>query len=62
MARISKWELVVGRGLEAEPPASGGKGVWGKPPALGDFCNFLIKITNFYANLGQNSYFKAIFN
>jgi len=27
---------------------------------LGDFCNFSIKITNFYADFGQNSYFKAI--
>jgi len=30
-------------------------GVW----ALGDFCNFSIKITHFYAYFGQNSYFKA---
>jgi len=27
---------------------------------LGDFCNFSIKITHFYAYFGQNSYFKAI--
>jgi len=25
-----------------------------------DFCNFSIKITQFYAYFGQNSYFKAI--
>jgi len=31
-------------------------GVW----ALGDFCNFSVKITHFYAHFGQNSYFKAI--
>jgi len=41
--------------------AAGGKEVWGaKSPALGDFCNFLIKTTHFYAYFGQNSYFKAI--
>jgi len=28
--------------------------------ALGDFCNFVIKITYFYAYFGQNRYFKAI--
>jgi len=32
-------------------------GLGAKPPALGDFS---IKITHFYAYLGQNSYFKAI--
>jgi len=26
-----------------------------KPPALGDFCNFSIKMTHFYAHFGQNS-------
>jgi len=31
-----------------------------KVPALGDFCNFSIKITHFYAYFGQNGYFKAI--
>jgi len=30
------------------------------PQALGDFCNSSIKIRHFYANFGQNSYFKAI--
>jgi len=34
-------------------PMSGGK-------ALGGFCIFSIKITNFYAHFGQNSYFKVI--
>jgi len=29
-------------------------------PALGDFCNFSINITHFYAYLGQNNYFKVI--
>jgi len=40
------------------------EGVWlgsgGRAPALGDFCNFSIKITHFYADFGQNSYFKAV--
>jgi len=27
---------------------------------LGDFCNFLTKLTHFYAYFGQNSYFKVI--
>jgi len=27
---------------------------------MGDFCNFSIKITHFYANFGQNSNVKAI--
>jgi len=31
-----------------------------KPPALGDFCKFSIKITHFYAYFDQNNYFKAI--
>jgi len=31
-----------------------------KLPSLGDFCNFSIKITHFYAHVGPNSYFKAI--
>jgi len=30
------------------------------PPALGDFCNFLIKITYFLYTFRQNSYFKAV--
>jgi len=57
-------------GLGAKLPAAGGKGAEGgvlaaDPPVLGDFCNFSIKITNFYAyvvyaHCGQNSYFKAI--
>jgi len=37
--------------------------IWGlgaKPPALGDFSNFLLKITHYYAYFVQNSYFKAI--
>jgi len=34
---------------------------WGaKLPALGNFCNFSIKINHFYINFSQNSYFKAI--
>jgi len=63
--------LEFGRGLGAEPPAAGGhwvsggfaaggKEVWERGPALGDFCNFLIKITYFYVYFGQNRYFKAI--
>jgi len=28
--------------------------------AIGDFCNFSIKIAHFYAYFGRNSYFKAI--
>jgi len=48
--------------------AAGAMGVWGqspqspeaKHPVLGDFYNFIIKITHFYAYYGQNSYFKAI--
>jgi len=48
-------------------------GVWGQmpsrrrqgglrtePPALGNFYNFSMKITHFYACFSQNSYFKAI--
>jgi len=31
-----------------------------EPSALGNFATFLIKITHFYANFGQNSYFEAI--
>jgi len=31
-----------------------------RAPALGDFCNFSIKITHFYTCFGQNGYFKAI--
>jgi len=38
-------------------PAAKSKGVW--PPALGNFCNFSIKVTHFYTRFGQNSYFKA---
>jgi len=61
-----------GGGLGSEPPAvgghwgsggfaAGGKEVWERGiPELGDFCNFLIKITYFYAYFGQNRYFKAI--
>jgi len=54
--------------IGGEPPAaeghwgSGGKqgGLGEESPALGDFCNFSIKRTHFYAYFGQNSYFKAI--
>jgi len=63
------------RGLEAESRflSTSNPGVWGEVPsrrrqddlgakltALGDFCNFLIKITQFYAYFGQKIYFKAI--
>jgi len=34
--------------------------VGAEPPGLGDFCNFSVKMTYFYAYFGQNSYFKAI--
>jgi len=45
-------------GLGASPPEARRSG--NGAPALGDFCNFLIKITYFYAYFGQNTYFKAI--
>jgi len=32
----------------------------GGAPSAGQFCNFLIKITHFYAFFGQNSYLKII--
>jgi len=35
-------------------------GVGAKPPALGDFCNFSLKITHFYAYVGLSNYFKSI--
>jgi len=41
-------KILIGGGLRAEAPT------------LGDFCNFSVKITYFYACFGQNSYFKAI--
>jgi len=64
----------VWQGLGAEQPAAGGHsgsgakapsrrrqgGLGAETPSLGDFYNFSIKITNFYAYFGQNSYFKAI--
>jgi len=36
-------------------------GVWGRirRTAPGNFCNFSIKITYFYAYFGQNGYFEA---
>jgi len=40
------------------PPKARGSG--NGAPALGYFCNFLIKITYFYAYFGQNRYVKAI--
>jgi len=48
--------------LGVKTPASKGKGglAGGKAPALGEFCNFSIKITHFYAYFGLNSYFKAV--
>jgi len=75
VARISQWGRGW-RGSGGGAPAAGGhfrRGFGDKasnrrrqgdlgaePPALGDFCNFSIKITYFYAYFGQNSYFKAI--
>jgi len=37
-------------------------GLGAEPPALGDFNNFLIKITCFYAYLGLNFSFKTYGN
>jgi len=38
-------------------------GLAAKPSALGDFCNFSIKIiTHFFAYFVQNRHFKAIIN
>jgi len=34
------------------------RGLEEKPSALGDFCNFSIKTTQFYVYFGQNSYMK----
>jgi len=61
------------RGLRAPLPAAGNWGSRGKassrrrqedlgekPSTLGDFCNFSIKITQFYAYFDQIRYFKAI--
>jgi len=50
-----------GGGVGGGTPAGGGVGGGGggAPPALGDFCTFVIKITYFYAYFGQNKYFKA---
>jgi len=36
------------------------RGMGAKPPALGNFCNFSIKITQLYAYFGQNRFFKTI--
>jgi len=45
-------------GLGANPPAAGG---WGfRSKTLGNFCNFSIKKTHFYAYFGKNSYFYSI--
>jgi len=50
------------RGLGANPPAAGDRRVLGgrSSQRWGDFCNFLIKITHFYAYFSQNRYFKVI--
>jgi len=32
---------------------AGGEGLGAEPPALGDFCNFSVKITHFYAYLAK---------
>jgi len=45
-------------GLRYAPSRLRKEGLGGDPSALGDFCNVLIKITQFYAYFGQNSYFK----
>jgi len=37
-----------------------GEGLGAEPPPLGDFCNFSIKITRFYAYFGQNNYFEGM--
>jgi len=54
VARISQW----GGGLAVFFGRSprGHLGSWGL--SLGDFCNFSIKLTHFYALFGQNSYLK----
>jgi len=53
MCSRSHW----GSGKKA--PAAGVKRVWGQSPsALGDFFNFSIKFTHFYAYFRQNSYLK----
>jgi len=54
--RIQPLEVIGGLG--AKPSTAGGWGSGGK--ALGNFCNFLIKITHFYAYFVKNRYFKAI--
>jgi len=59
VVRISQW--VVDGGLGADFPAAGDHSESGaKSPALGDFCNFPIKITLFYAYFGQITYFKVV--
>jgi len=51
------WRLRVWRQSSQLPEVKGsGDGA----SSAGRFFNFLIKITHFYENFGQNSYFKAI--
>jgi len=45
----------LGRSSQHQTPEARDLGT--ESPALGDFCNFLIKMTHFFAYFGQNSYF-----
>jgi len=61
LAGVWGWNLLLSEdiwGLRALPPEARRSG--NGDPVLGDFCNFLIKITYFYAYFGQDRYFKAI--
>jgi len=64
VARMFQWEGVGGdrhrRSGGKAPSRRRQRGLGVESPALGEFCNFSIKLTHFYAYIGQNSYFKAI--
>jgi len=76
VARISEWGWdLASLGMDRNPQLPEAIGCLGDSPPearrsgngapalgdfCGDFCNFLIKITYFYAYFGQNRYFKAI--
>jgi len=60
VAKISKWIGIWRRSRDSAPQPPDARGLGAEHPELGDFCNFSIKITHFYAYFCQDSYFKAI--
>jgi len=51
---MSQWgEGVLRRSVGGAPSRRKQDGLGAEPLALGDFCNFSIKITHFYAYFGQ---------